>query len=143
MSKSVVWVVLGFILGIGVVAVYMVTNPRQSVQTPVEVPVESEELEEDVKNEDTFEITIKMSEYIFSPSVISIDVEKDTTFVLKNLGFTTHDFVVEEIDIHSGLIPPGGSKTITFKADEPGEYDFYCSVGDHRDNGMEGVLIVK
>ena len=143
MSKSVVWVVLGFILGIGVVAVYMVTNPRQSVQTPAEVPVESEELDENVKNDDAYEVTIKMSEYIFSPSVISVDVEKNTTFVLKNLGFTTHNFVVEEIDIYSGVIPPGESKTITFTADEPGEYDFYCSVGDHRDNGMEGVLIVK
>lgn len=143
MSKSVVWIVLGFIVGIGVVAVYMVSNPKQSVQTPTENSDESEELDEEVKNEDAIEVTVKMSEYIISPSVISIEEDSDTTFVIKNLGFTTHNFVSEELGIYSGVIPPGESKTITVMADEPGEYDFYCSIGDHRNNGMEGVLIVK
>jgi plastocyanin len=144
MSKTTVWVLLGFILGIGVVAIYMVTNPRQSVKpTPVGTPVASEDVEEDVSDEDAYEVSIKMSEYNISPSIISIDAHKDTTFILKNLGFTTHNFVVEELDIYSGVIPPGESKTITFTAEEPGEYDFYCSIGNHRDNGMEGILIVK
>jgi uncharacterized cupredoxin-like copper-binding protein len=143
MSKSVVWIVLGFIVGIGVVAAYMVSNPKQSVQTPTENSDKSEELDEDIKNEDAIEVTVKMSEYIISPSVISIEEDKDATFVIKNLGFTTHNFVSEELGIYSGVIPPGESKTITVMANEPGEYDFYCSIGDHRNNGMEGVLIVK
>ena len=144
MSKTTVWVLLGFIRGIGVVAIYMVTNPRQSIYpTPVETSVTSEEVDEDVSDEDAYEVTIKMSEYTISPSVISINAQKDTTFILKNLGFTTHSFVIDELDIYSGVIPPGESKTVNFTAEEPGEYDFYCSVGNHRDNGMEGILIVK
>lgn len=144
MSRTTVWVILGFILGIGVVAIYMVSNPRPSISPSTkETPVGMEEIEEDVSEESAFEVTIKMSEYVISPSVISIDANEDTTFILKNLGFTTHNFVVDELSIYSGIIPPGESKTITFMAEEPGEYDFYCSVDNHRGNGMEGVLIVK
>jgi len=32
---------------------------------------------------------------------------------------------------------------VTFVADKAGEYEFYCSVGQHRANGMVGKLIVK
>jgi uncharacterized cupredoxin-like copper-binding protein len=144
MSRTTVWVILGFILGIGVVAIYMVTSPRPSISPSTEeTPVGMEETEEEVSDDSGLEVTIKLSEYIISPSVISVDAKKDTTFILKNLGFTTHNFVVDELGIYSGVIPPGESKTITFTADKSGEYDFYCSIGDHRDNGMEGVLIVK
>ena len=144
MSRTTVWVILGFILGIGVVAIYMVSSPRTSISPSTkETPVGMEEIEEDVSDDSGLEVTIKMSEYIISPSVISVDAKKNTTFILKNLGFTTHNFVIDELGIYSGVIPPGESKTITFMAEEPGEYDFYCSVGNHRENGMEGVLIVK
>ena len=105
--------------------------------------IETEEVEEDALEKDTLEVTVKMSEYMFSPSIISIDTHEDIVFNLKNLGFTTHSFVVEELGINSGVIPPGVSKTITFSTEEPGEYEFYCNIGSHRDNGMEGVLIVK
>ena len=135
MSRTTAWVILGFILGIGVVAIYMVSSPRTSISPSTkETPVGMEEIEEDVSDDSGLEVTIKMSEYIISPSVISVDAKKNTTFILKNLGFTTHNFVVEELGIQSGIIPPGESKIITFMAEEPGEYDFYCSVGNNKDN---------
>ena len=33
--------------------------------------------------------------------------------------------------------------TITFVPLEPGEYVFYCTIGSHRQLGMEGRLIVE
>jgi plastocyanin len=35
-----------------------------------------------------------------------------------------------------------GSTSLTLDL-QPGEYTFYCSVDDHRDQGMEGTLVVK
>jgi plastocyanin len=35
-----------------------------------------------------------------------------------------------------------GSTSITLDL-QPGEYTFYCSVDSHRDQGMEGTLVVK
>jgi len=59
-------------------------------------------------------------------------------------GLSSHDFVVEGIEgASTAVLGPGSSTTITFTApDEPGEYVFFCSVGDHRSRGMEGVLAV-
>ena len=39
------------------------------------------------------------------------------------------------------MIPPGESTTFTVDL-EPGEYVFYCSVGNHRAMGMEVTVTV-
>jgi plastocyanin len=44
----------------------------------------------------------------------------------------------------SGNVVEGGAGTSTVTADlEAGEYTFYCPVGQHRQNGMEGTLTVE
>ncbi len=56
-----------------------------------------------------------------------------------NDGGASHDVRVEQDgeDIaQSEVIPPGETTTFTV-ALEPGEYVFYCSVGNHRGMGME------
>jgi plastocyanin len=55
-----------------------------------------------------------------------------------------HDFVVERDGTEVGRteIVTGG-KTATTLDLEAGEYTYYCSVGDHRDKGMEGTLTVE
>jgi plastocyanin len=40
------------------------------------------------------------------------------------------------------VVQAGGSSTVTATL-EPGEYTFYCVVGRHRQNGMEGTLTVE
>jgi plastocyanin len=36
----------------------------------------------------------------------------------------------------------GGTSTVTADL-EPGKYEFYCPVGDHKEQGMEGTLTVR
>ena len=40
-------------------------------------------------------------------------------------------------------IRAGESSTVTFIADKVGEFEYYCSVGNHRELGMVGKLIVE
>jgi plastocyanin len=40
------------------------------------------------------------------------------------------------------VVQPGNTSEVTASL-EPGEYTFYCSVGSHRQNGMEGTLTVE
>jgi len=40
------------------------------------------------------------------------------------------------------VVQAGGESTVTADL-EPGEYTFYCAVGQHRENGMEGTLTVQ
>ena len=63
---------------------------------------------------------------------------------LVNDGAGSHDLIVEKDGDEIGgseVIPPGESTTFTVDL-EPGEYVFYCSVGNHRAMGMEVTVTV-
>lgn len=54
-----------------------------------------------------------------------------------------HDLVIDEFKVGSGTIEQQGQlKTVTFTADQEGEFVYYCSVPGHRQAGMFGKLIV-
>jgi plastocyanin len=54
-----------------------------------------------------------------------------------------HDWVLDEFDVQTEAIKPGDSTSISFIASETGSFEYYCSVGSHRANGMTGNLIVE
>ena len=53
-----------------------------------------------------------------------------------------HDFTIDEFEGHvaadAGETAEGG-----FRADQAGRLTFYCSVEGHREDGMEGTLVVN
>ncbi|MFA5944762.1 MAG: cupredoxin domain-containing protein [Candidatus Thermoplasmatota archaeon] len=55
-----------------------------------------------------------------------------------------HNIVVEGIPgAASDTIGSGDQSAFNFIApDSPGEFTFYCAIGDHRERGMEGTLTV-
>ena len=66
------------------------------------------------------------------------------TIEVVNGGSATHDFVVERdgTDVAATeSIAPGASTSLTVDL-EPGEYVFYCSIGNHRAMGMEVTVTV-
>ncbi|SEP15510.1 cupredoxin domain-containing protein [Trujillonella endophytica] len=68
----------------------------------------------------------------------------DYTIELTNEGSGTHDLVVERDGADVGgtdTIGPGQTTSLTVTL-EPGEYVFYCSVGNHRAMGMEVTVTV-
>jgi len=81
----------------------------------------------------------------------SISLDKDTLaagdyeITVVNDGGASHDLVVErdgnDVAGTDG-IAPGESTTLTVSL-EPGEYVFYCSIGNHRAMGMELTVQVS
>jgi plastocyanin len=80
----------------------------------------------------------------------SISLDQDTlpagTYDIEvvNDGKATHDLVVQRdgADVASSdTIAPGQSTTVSV-ALAPGEYVFYCSIGNHRTMGMELTVTV-
>ena len=80
----------------------------------------------------------------------SISLDQDTlpagTYDIEvvNDGKATHDLVVQRdgADVASSdTIAPGQSTTVSV-ALEPGEYVFYCSIGNHRTMGMALTVTV-
>ena len=68
----------------------------------------------------------------------------DYTIELANDGSSSHDLVVErdgEDVAGTDAIAPGEETSLTVTL-EPGQYVFYCSVGNHRSMGMEVTVTV-
>lgn len=86
-------------------------------------------------------ITVSGGSYYFEPNEIRVQKDSRVTieFVSKD---TVHDFVLDEFDVKTKQLSSGQKETITFLADKTGEYEFYCSIGNHRRMGMAGKLIV-
>ena len=83
----------------------------------------------------------------FSPETISVPAGALVHVTFTNgdsVPVVQHNWVVEGIaDASSDTVAPGEQSTFDFTApDEAGEFAFYCSIGDHRDRGMEGTLTV-
>lgn len=54
-----------------------------------------------------------------------------------------HDWVVDEFDAATKRVQTDGTTFVEFVADKKGTFEYYCSVGQHRANGMRGQLIVE
>ena len=87
-----------------------------------------------------FKLTAKNYEY----SQKEIRVKKDdfVMITLSSIG-GSHDFVIDEFNAKTTRVGSGQSATVQFKADKTGMFEFYCSVGNHRQMGMVGKLIVE
>ena len=55
-----------------------------------------------------------------------------------------HDVAIEGdgVDATGEVVQPGGTSEVSADL-KPGTYTFYCSVGQHRQAGMEGTLTVQ
>jgi plastocyanin len=55
-----------------------------------------------------------------------------------------HDVAIEGEGVEQAgkVVQPGGTSEVTADL-KPGTYTFYCSVGQHRQAGMEGTLTVR
>ena len=68
---------------------------------------------------------IEMDEYSYSPAVIQIESGETIQIKLTNKGRMLHDFVIDELDVNSGLLSSGKEKIITITVNSTGSYSFY------------------
>ena len=79
-------------------------------------------------------------EFSFAPPFLVIEKAGTYSISIRNDGTLPHNFTIEGV----GKTPdaqPGETVTadLTFKA---GNFEFFCSIGDHRAQGMTGTLNV-
>lgn len=88
------------------------------------------------------EFTVTGSNFKFSPATMQVD-QGDTVRVTLVSGDMMHDIVFEDFNVRTKVLPVGQRETIEFVADKTGEFEYYCSVGNHRAMGMVGRLTVQ
>jgi plastocyanin len=88
-------------------------------------------------------VELVATEFAFDPADVSVDEAGETTFTVSNEGEFPHALEIEGngIEEETEELGPGESGSVTVDL-EPGEYELYCPVGDHRERGMVGTLVV-
>ncbi len=125
----------------GYFLLYKGTSPAVEVVTPTPEATATPSPEAEV--EEVKEITVTAKEYRFTPASLTVKAGEKVKLTFQNSGKMQHDWVLEDMDINTNLVSPGGEETVEFTINEPGEYVYYCSVPGHRALGMVGKLIVE
>lgn len=86
-------------------------------------------------------IQVSGEDFSFTPSTIEVDEGETITFEFTNDGTVVHNFGGEFG--RTDTIAAGETDTVTATFDSPGDQAFWCSVGNHRDMGMEGTITVQ
>jgi plastocyanin len=88
----------------------------------------------------TFEITGKNFEF----SLKEIRVKKgDKVKIVFNDEQGFHDWVLDEFNARTPQLQSPNTASVEFVADKTGTFEYYCSVGQHRQMGMKGNLVVE
>ncbi len=88
------------------------------------------------------EVEVDGSNFAFSPKEIRVKEGARVKVTFKNTG-GMHDFVLDAFNVRTNIIKGGESQTVEFVANKKGTFEYYCSVGTHRQMGMVGNLVVE
>ncbi len=108
-------------------AMMMAEMPAANATTEV-IAVGSKNFSFFVNGKENPDITVKEGD------IVRIEFTSDGGF---------HDFVIDEFSAATEKIQTGGKSTVEFVANKKGSFEYYCSVGSHREMGMKGRFIVE
>ncbi|MBI2627012.1 MAG: cupredoxin domain-containing protein [Parcubacteria group bacterium] len=88
----------------------------------------------------TFNLTSK--NFSFSTKEIKVRQGDKIKIILSNTeGF--HNWVINEFSASTRNLNSGETASVEFVADKKGTFQYYCSIGTHRQLGMAGNLVVE
>lgn len=87
-------------------------------------------------------VEVEGGSFYFKPNIIRVKKGEPVKIVLNSVDMM-HDLVIDELKVKTEIIQSGETTEVEFTPDTAGEFEFYCSVGQHRANGMVGTLIVE
>lgn len=141
MSMIIIAVVLLVLVGGGL---YVFSQQQGAAPTSTEPSMTPSVTETtgDAMTASTKVIIVTGQNFSFTPSEITVKKGDKVKLTFKNSG-GVHDFVIDELGVKIKQIAAGQSDTVEFVADKAGTFEYYCSVGNHRQVGMKGTLTVE
>jgi len=109
-------------------------------------------------------ITVEIEEHSYTPMEITFKKGQPYKLELKNLGEKKHYFTAPAFyraiaarKVQSNkdgeikapyfhaleMMANGGQLDLYFVPVVAGDYEVYCTIGDHREQGMEGTLVIR
>ncbi|MBX4181317.1 cupredoxin domain-containing protein [Candidatus Parcubacteria bacterium] len=143
--KAIITIIILALIGWGIYAVVK-KSPNDNVQIPIN------NTQEDTSNTTAStttdntpsvkEFTVVGKSFSFTPSTLTVKKGDTVRINFQNSG-GQHDWRLDEFNAKTKVIGSGQSETIEFVADKTGSFEYYCSVGTHRQMGMRGTLTVE
>ena len=112
--------------------------PMTAITTPTETIPTAEITPVDVVNG---AISVEAGSFYYKPNLIRVKKGEKIKLTLNSVSMM-HDFNIDELGVKVPVTKSGSSSTVEFTASKVGEFQFYCSVGNHRAMGQVGTLIV-
>lgn len=140
--KNTLLILLGIIiLAVGGYLLMGRQSPESTVQTQV-VANPTGMPSTDTLVEPTQTIVMDAGSFYYSVKEIKAKVGDKVKIIMTSKDMM-HDFVIDEFSVKSKLAKAGETVEFEFVVDKAGTYQYYCSVGQHRQNGQVGSLIVE
>ena len=89
-------------------------------------------------------IEVEETEFELNPANPGVESAGLVKFEVTNAGKIPHALEVEGPDgeVETEDIAPGETATLEADLNKPGSYRWYCPIGDHADQGMDGQILV-
>ena len=143
MNKN-IWMIGGVVVAVVAAGFFLMRKPPPPTTSEVPAPGATGVEEKAVATEgEVREIEVSGDEYLFSPSSLSVKKGEKVKITFTNNGNLPHNLVIDELGVSTKTIASGKSDTIEFTADGDADLVFYCSIGNHKNLGMEGTIEVK
>lgn len=119
-------------------------NPQKGENVEADATEDNKDYQSNAENTtgEVREFTLKAGNYYFSEDEITVNKGDTVRITVENVG-GFHDLTLSEFEVATDRLQTGQTETIEFVADKVGEFPYFCSVGNHRKLGQEGVLIVE
>lgn len=87
-------------------------------------------------------IQIEAGSFYYNPKEIKVKKGEKVKIVMTSKDMM-HDFNIDELGVKLPITKSGETSEVEFTADTIGTFEYYCSIGQHRQNGQVGTLIVE
>lgn len=144
--KTIIWIIVLALVAWGI---YALVDDRDNTLVPEEITQEENNNATTTPNSAAGgielavrEFTVTGKNFTLTPSTMKVNAGEKVRITFKN-DSGTHDLVVDGYNVRTKILQSGQSETIEFLADKTGTFEYYCSVGTHRQQGMKGTLTVE
>jgi plastocyanin len=96
----------------------------------------------DTQQKEVKEFLVSGSNFTFDVPSINVAKGDRVKITFKN-NEGTHNLLIDGLNLGTETIGAGEEDSIEFTADQEGIFEFYCSVGNHKEQGMMGTLMVN
>lgn len=87
-------------------------------------------------------IEIEAGSFYYKPDEIRVKKGDNVKVVIRSVSMM-HDFVIDELQVRTPIVKDGDTGSVEFVASQSGTFEYYCSVGQHRQNGQVGTIIIE